>query len=211
MIYLVITNRPKFLKFATAQMAKCPRAHHVVLANGPEFDGWKGHSTKAFFFYNKTWRHNSDAFNWFRVNFQKHDDLFLMDDDIYLEGDSCRECEGWLEKGWDRVFYTRSHLFDTQAGETATVNWRPRQIGGAWAMSRDLWRLKPWADRPVDAMLRWFNELPQHNIKLIPIPKITYLIHNENVVLKRSVRMDFNVPNNPKLVNEVIKCGLAKE
>lgn len=191
-------------------MAKCPRAHHVILANGPAFEKRKI-STKAFFFYNKSWRHNADAFNWFRINFQKDDHIFLMDDDIYLKGDSCRECEGWIEKGWDRVVYTRTHFFDTLAGETSVANWKVRQIGGAWAINRDIWRLSPWPDRAVDAMLRYFNDLPGHNVKSIPKPNITHLIHGENVILKRSPRMAFDIPNDPKLTNEVLKYGLTKE
>ena len=207
MIYLVITNRPKFLDFALAQMAKCPKAHHVILANGPEFKNWKGGS-KAHFFYNKNWRYNSDAFNWFRLNFQKDDHLFLMDDDIYLKGDSAKELEKWIEAGWDRVVYTRTKFFDCSTGQTHVGNWRVRNIGGGWAISKDIWRLEPWPERPVDAMLRYFNDLPCHDVKQIPIPKITHLIHDQNVVLKRTPRMAFDTPNDAKVVNEVLKYGI---
>lgn len=188
-------------------MCKCPRSYKVVLGNGDDFKFWKD-KTDVHFFYQDNWRYNSDCFNWFRENFQKGDDLFLMDDDIYLSGDTAAEFSEWLSKGFDRVFYTRAYLFDVRAGETSVVNWPARSIGGCWAMSRYLWRSFPWPDRPVDAMLRYFRDLPEHNVKMIPYPKITHLIHDENVILKRSVRQNFDLENNPKLENEILKYGL---
>lgn len=210
MIYLIITNRPKFLPFALAQAAKCPGTGLVILGNGPDFEKYRP-SGKFTYFYHKEWRHNSDAFNWFRRNFQKTDDLFLMDDDIYLKGDSAKEMQYWIGAGWDRVIYSRTHFFDVITGETAAGNWKPRNVGGAWAISRELWRLCEWPDRPVDAMLRYFNDLPCHNLKQIPVPNITHLIHDKNVVLRRTPRMKFDIPNDSRLVNEVLKFEIGKD
>ena len=208
MIYLIITNRPEFLDFSIAQAQKCKNVYPVVLANGPRFKNHAG-TSKAIYFYQENWRHNSDAFNWFRSNYQKDDHLFLMDDDIYLSGDSVAECLTWLEAGFDRVVYTRSYLFDLEAGETATTNWFARSVGGAWAISKDLWRQKPWPDRPVDAMLRYFIDLPEHNVKMIPQAKITHLLHGKNVILERSIRQRFDTENDLKLYSEILKFNLT--
>lgn len=212
MIYLIITNRPQFLPFAIAQAEKCKGAKIFILANGEGFEGFK---TSHTLIYRPEWRYNSDCFNWFIDNCEIDDDLFLMDDDIYLHGDSVAECRNWIDKGFDRVVYTRAFLRDIRADKTALTQWRAKSVGGAWAISKDLWRLEKWADRPIDAMLPYFHALPDHNVKMIPQANITHLIHNDNVVIgkyvKRSPRQfNFNEENNPHLTKELIKYGLNK-
>jgi len=200
MIYCVITNRPEFLDFAVAQSKKCKGVELVILANGPAFENVE--NSKGFY-YKPEWRYSADAFNWFRENYPVDDDLFLMDDDIFLNHDVCEESLTWLKKGFDRVVYTSVFLRSLAENKTVRTTWKSRQVGGAWAMAGHLWRAEKWPDWPKGAMLRYFNDLPEHNIKMITKPRITHLIHDKNIVLNSSHFKGEHVENDPQLTKEL--------
>jgi len=206
MIYIIITNRPRFLPFAIHQAEKCSYSKIVILANGEGFEDFK---TDHELIYKKEWRYAADCFNWYVDNCEIDDDIFLMDDDIYLKGDSCAECKGWIEKGFDKVVYTMTNLYDVQGGETCSILWRATRVGGAWAMSKDLWRQAKFADKSIEAMFIYFHRLPDHNVKKIIQPNITHLIHNHNVVNKRKRNHIYKEElNDPQLLTEL---ALIKE
>lgn len=212
MIYLIITNRPHFLPFAIAQAEKCKDANIIILANG---DGFSEFTTKHKLIYKSEWRYPSDCFNWFVDNCEIEDDLFLMDDDIYLHGDLTADCKSWIDKGFDRVVYTMAYLHDLRSHKTALTQWEAKRVGGAWAISKDLWQCAKWNDRAIDAMLPYFNKLPAHNLKMIPTPRITHLIHAENVLIRKNIdryprKFNFTEPNNSQLINELIQYGLVQ-
>ena len=200
MIYLIITNRPKFIPFAIRQAEKCAGVKIVILANGEGFENVK---TDHELIYRSEWRHAADAFNWFQKNYKTNDNLFLMDDDIFIKNDVIKETEKYLNLGFDRVVYTRADLYIIEKGFTHETSWRSRSVGGAWAISRDLWRLLPWPDKHADSMLGWFIQLPDHNLKMIVKPSITHLIHDQNIILKDNKKYVNNTPNNPDLLKEL--------
>ena len=199
MIYLLISNRPEFIPFAIKQFEKCSYANLVILGNG---GGFKDFKTDHEFYYKPEWRYNSDCFNWFQENCQCNEDLFLMDDDIYIHSDLTVECKKYLTLGFDKVVYTEAYLYDTQENKTARTNWQARKVGGAWGMNKDLWRHSKWPDWPMDAMLGWFKRLPEHNIKMIPRAEITHLIHGKNVVLRALDKYNWTDENNQDLIKE---------
>jgi len=200
MIYLIITNRPNFIPFALKQAGKCADVKVVVLGNG---EGFKDYSPDCEFYYKEEWEHCADAFNWFRINCPYHEDLFLMDDDIYLKKDVVADVEYWLQKGFDRVMYTMSGMYDVKGNRYAITKWLSHKIGGAWGMSKDIWRLEKWGSYKVDAMLSYFKRLPEHNVKLIPKADIIHLLHGKNTVLRPRDKFDWTERSDTELLQEI--------
>lgn len=207
MIYLTISNRPLFSRFAHTQFKKCSGCNFVVLGNGRKCDYLKMQDGLEYFFDPK-WKHAADAFNWFRDNYQKNDDLFLMDDDISLLGDTVSEFGNWISRGWDRVLYTKAYLFDVESLDCQIVKWHAMHMGSCMGISRDLWRQAPWPNRASEASMRYLSDLPEHNIKRIPLAKTVHLIHKSNDSLNRSIRQKFADPIPQGIVNEVTKYNL---
>lgn len=185
MICLLITNRPRFAKLAVAQIEKCKWVTPIVLVNGIDPSEFK-FPDSFIIFYKKDWKNGGDAFNWFRLQKEYHNqDLFITDDDIILHQNPIPIINKYFEFGWDRICFSKIGTYDTRTKESGIHNWPPERLGFCVAIRRNLWHRSVYKSIP-DGVMYYINNLPYHNCKISTELIATHLIHGENIINKEN-------------------------
>jgi len=195
MIVLCITKRPHLAPFLWAQLQKMKGVSitPVIYQNGEYTDFWVNKGILNH--HRPEWKNQSDCFNAFQQDYADLDEHVLVwDDDVFLDHDFTSKYEQALNNGYDHVCHTVTWFYHWQPKQTyvrVRKTWLAKRVG-IFGIHKDLWKEIPWPDRPADAMLAWFKDLGEHNIRALPYLDYTHLIHGDNTILKPDV---FNRPN----------------
>ena len=127
-------------------------------------------------------------FNWYLDNGNPADDeIFYNDDDIEISVDLIPKMREALTQGYDCVKVCSCYVTDVKAGKSAIWNRKAKHITAAWMASRHLWKKGRFREDLVDGGILYFTALNDFNCRFLFEPLINYMIHDDNLVMKRSM------------------------
>jgi len=212
MIYLLSTNRKDWAEFAYEQWMKCESANLVVLDNSKEcIDFWKIKSinNECIHHWIPQCENVSQMFNWYLDNNPPDEDLFYMDDDIELSGETLSEMSSWLNVGWDCVKLCKVYVTNIKNNKSGIWLRKAKHIGACFLISKDLWKSARFREDTVEGVIFYFISLNDYNCRYLHKPLANYMIHNDNVILKESM-FNFNM-NKIQLQKEIPKMENQKQ